>query len=246
MSRLVVYFALYFLVLVRTLSGEARHRGCYLKRDAVFHIEEDPLGLLGETVFLYRSTGPPAVVSVTEWKCTWRRYLIMMLLLCEDISVNPGPSSVDYPCGVCNCEVSDSDPAVCCDFCDLWIHVSCDRKITLSEYQDMVNQPSEDSWICSVCESSIDRLSTVSSSTPCNYLSAFARSILPKRFDLIACLCTHHFDIVAVTETFLDSSIPDAHIIPSGYTIFRRDCNRHGGGVLVLIRNSITAVHRKD
>ena len=86
----------------------------------------------------------------------------------------------------------------------------------------------------------------VSSSTPCNYLSCIcfnARSILPKRFDLIACWCTHHFDIV---ETFLDSSIPDAHIIPSGYTIFRRDRNRHSGGVLVLIRNSITAVHRKD
>jgi len=44
----------------------------------------------------------------------------------------------------------------------------------------------------------------------------------------------------------LDSSIPDTHIIPAGYTVFRHDRNRHGGCVLVLIRNSITVIHRKD
>ena len=48
------------------------------------------------------------------------------------------------------------------------------------------------------------------------------------------------------SESFLDSSIPDTHIIPAGYTVFRHDRNRHGGCVLVLIRNSITVIHRKD
>ena len=65
---------------------------------------------------------------------------------------------------------------------------------------------------------------------------------MPKRFDLFAFLCANNFDVVAITETFLDSSVPNAHIIPIGYTIFRQDRNRHGGGVLVMVHDSITAV----
>ena len=40
-----------------------------------------------------------------------------LLLLCGDISVNPGPPNV-FLCGVCAMEVADRDPAVCCDYCD--------------------------------------------------------------------------------------------------------------------------------
>ena len=113
----------------------------------------------------------------------------------------------------------------------------------------MLNTPSDDSWICSASASHINQLSKVSDPLTPNQLSCVCfnvRSILLKRFDLIAYLCTHQFDVVAITESFLDSSIPDVHIIPSGYTVFRRDRNRHGGGIIVLVRNSITAVHRKD
>ena len=113
----------------------------------------------------------------------------------------------------------------------------------------MVSNPSEDPWLCSNCELSIQQLRKVYESAPRKCLSCIcfnAQSTLLKRLDLIAYLCTHHFDMVAITKTFLDASIPDAHVIPSSYTIFRRDCDRHGGGVLVLIRDSITAVHHKD
>ena len=58
-------------------------------------------------------------------------------------------------------------------------------------------------------------------------------------------MCANQLDVVAITESFFDSSIPDAHIIPSGYAVLRRDRNWHGGGIVVLIRNSITAVHCK-
>ena len=211
------------------------------------HFDEDHLGLLSETLFIRRLRTPRVVII--KWKCISRNYFVILLLLCGDVSINPGPPSSSYPCGVCHCEVVDSDPAIFCDFCDSWIHVSCDQKVTLSEYQTMLNTPSDDSWICSACESHINQLSKVSDPLTPNQLSCVCfnvRSILPKRFDLIAYLCAHQFDVVAITESFLDSSIPDVHIIPSGYTVFRRDRNRHGGGIIVLVRNSITAVHHKD
>ena len=216
-------------------------------RPVVFHhVEEYPLGLLSESLFS-RSLRRPSVVII-NWKCTSRSCFLMLLLLCGNVSVNPGPPVAAYQCGICICEVKDSDAAICCDCCDTWIHVSCDPKVTLTDYQFMLSNPSDDSWICSNCEYNISQLSPGSGIMTHSHLSCIcfnARSILPKRFDLIAYLCANQLDVVAITESFLDSSIPDARIIPSGYTIFRRDHNRHGGGIVVLIRNSITAVRCK-
>lgn len=59
---------------------------------------------------------------------------------------------------------------------------------------------------------------------------------VPKRFDFIAMVCAHQYDLIAVTETFLDQSINDAHIILTDYNLFRRE---HGGGVMLAVRNSI-------
>ena len=132
----------------------------------------------------------------------------MLLLLCSDVSVNPGLPVAAYQCGICICEVKDSDAAICCDCCDTWIHVSCDPKVTLTDYQFMLSNPSDDSWICSNCEYNISQLSPGSGITH-SHLSCIcfnARSILPKRFDLIAYLCANQLDVVAITESFLDSS----------------------------------------
>jgi len=127
-----------------------------------------------------------------------------------------------------------------------WIHVSCDPKVTLTDYPLMLSNPSDDSWICSNCEYSISQLSQGCGIVRYDHLLCICRNIVPKRFDLIAYLCAHQLNVVAITgESFLDSSIPDAHIISSGYMVFRRDRNRHGGGIVVLIRNSITAVRCK-
>ena len=113
----------------------------------------------------------------------------------------------------------------------------------------MVNNPSDDLWICTLCEMSTGQPAStpgVSSDSGLSCVCFNARSILLKRFDLLAFLCAYHFDVVSITETFLDSTVPDAQIISSGYNIFRKDRNRHGGGMLVMVRDSITVVRRYD
>ena len=75
----------------------------------------------------------------------------------------------------------------------------------------------------------------------CIYLNA--RSILPKRFDLLAYICCHKVDILAVTETFLDSSISNA---PASYLLFHRDRSGHGGGVLIFVRDSLQVTPHND
>lgn len=93
-------------------------------------------------------------VVLFNWKSTSLAYFAVLLLLCGDVSQNPGPS-VALPCGVCSLEVSDGDAAVCCDNCDHWIHVSCDTSLSMDEYNVMVSNPSTEPWFCCSCKETI-------------------------------------------------------------------------------------------
>ena len=53
-------------------------------------------------------------------------------------------------------------------------------------------------------------------------------------------------DIVAITETHLDDSIDSLELFPNTYTIFRKDRNRRGGGVLIAVKNNICCLPRHD
>ena len=172
-------------------------------------------------------------------------YLATLLLLCGDISPNPRPPDV-FLCGVCALEVSDSDAAVCCDYCDHWVHVSCDPSLSMEDYNDMVPNPSMDPWFCFYCKESLakhvcelDSATSAQSGISCVCFNV--HSVVSKRFALSAYVLAGDFDVVAITETFLDDSIHDSHIAPPGYTIFCKDRNRHGGNVLLLIRDSLGA-----
>ncbi|CAC5402327.1 unnamed protein product [Mytilus coruscus] len=47
-----------------------------------------------------------------------------------------------------------------------------------------------------------------------------------------------HPDIVIGTEIWIDSSIKDSQIFPSGYKIYRKDRQLSGGGVLIAIKDT--------
>ena len=72
------------------------------------------------------------------------------------------------------------------------------------------------------------------------------RSLFPKRFALLAFLSVVNADVVAITETFLDDTIISSQLLTSDYTIFHRDRNRHGRGVMILVRSTIAAVRMLD
>ena len=66
------------------------------------------------------------------------------------------------------------------------------------------------------------------------------RSLLPK-LDSIS-IELNEFDIIALSETFLDSSILNGDLHIEGFQMpFRNDRNRHGGGVAVYVKNNIHA-----
>ncbi len=67
------------------------------------------------------------------------------------------------------------------------------------------------------------------------------RSLLAnKRLDDLLLFNTgKNFDILTLSETWLDGSITDDQLKLDGYNLIRKDRNRHGGGVAVFIRNDI-------
>lgn len=53
-------------------------------------------------------------------------------------------------------------------------------------------------------------------------------------------------DAVCLTETWLDATISSNDLSIPGFTLHRRDRNRHGGGVGIYIRDSISSTRRFD
>ena len=74
-----------------------------------------------------------------------------------------------------------------------------------------------------------------------------ARSLRNKVLDLQALLLVDIFDVVAITETWLDSNFGDHELLMDGFNIFRKDRHfQRGGGVLLAIRNHLPCSRRFD
>ena len=83
--------------------------------------------------------------------------------------------------------------------------------------------------------------------SPLKNCFVFARSIVNKTSRLELDIASSSYDIITLTETHLDDSISDGEILPSNYTVFRRDRKikgRSGGGVLIATRDYIKSVPR--
>ena len=72
-----------------------------------------------------------------------------------------------------------------------------------------------------------------------NILYYNARSLLPKMDELRVLVDTQQPHIVSIVETWLSSEISDNEIFLQGYQVLRLDRNRHGGGILMFIHESL-------
>ena len=74
------------------------------------------------------------------------------------------------------------------------------------------------------------------------------RSLLSVADEVYELFVHQNVDILAVTETWLDSSIADSEIFPymSSVKLVRRDRNCHGGGVAFLLSTKVKYVIRSD
>ena len=78
------------------------------------------------------------------------------------------------------------------------------------------------------------------------------QSMKGKVAEILTCLEVDDPDLIIGSETWLDSSISSSEIMPSGYTVFRKDrpvTSKKGitwGGVCIAIKSNIICHHRSD
>ena len=71
-----------------------------------------------------------------------------------------------------------------------------------------------------------------------HYLNA--RSLLSKLDELRVLCLANNYDIVCIVESWLSQDILDSELAITGYTIFRRDRNRHGGGIIIFVKDTLS------
>ena len=67
-------------------------------------------------------------------------------------------------------------------------------------------------------------------------------SIRGKKLELLAFLDFHQPHVVAIQETKIDSSVATSELFPETcpYSVYRKDRNIHGGGVMLLVHKDIS------
>ena len=72
------------------------------------------------------------------------------------------------------------------------------------------------------------------------------RSLLPK-IDQVKCIIDAiKLDVFCINESWLDDSIGEYEYEINGYQIFSKHRNRHGGGIVVYIKDSLIVMRRND
>ena len=173
-------------------------------------------------------------------------------------------------CGLCSGAVLKGHKAVQCDICDMWIHNECSFiaetqyetvnntnctwicpkceffNFSDSFFGEQVNVETENRFV-PLTKVKKDR------SSPCGtnkssfisglkFISMNINSIRGKKLELLAFLDFHQPHVVAIQETKIDSSIATSELFPETcpYSVYRKDRNIHGGGVMLLVHKDIS------
>ena len=73
---------------------------------------------------------------------------VLLLLLAGDVSPNPGPFNLKYPCGSCSKSVKKNQQGIVCDGSDKWFHRKC-IDMNFEAYQ--ILGTSDNEWLCTYC-----------------------------------------------------------------------------------------------
>lgn len=168
-------------------------------------------------------------------------------------------------CRSCYKEVKMTQPAISCDLCGMWIHRAC-SDMTSKLYNQLKKQ-TEFQWSCNKCRrdevmnydcadfsklpkkdqpDDIKKIKT--SKNEMLILNLNCRSMLNKTEEIAFILNNLDPDILCLTETWLDDSVPAQGYVPNGYRIIRKDRSEdfkqkygknRGGGVAILYKNHL-------
>ena len=169
-------------------------------------------------------------------------------------------------CTICFKEVKDSQQSISCNTCPRWTHRKCCR-IKIKKFKRLAKLEKFD-WFCVNCRED-DTTQDELYSPPVNFeihdqpnkyeivmktknelliIHINCRSMVRKEEELQNILELLDPDIICLSETWLDLSVPPNSHIPEGYKIIRKDRTenfqqkykkKHGGGVAILFKSNL-------
>ena len=173
------------------------------------------------------------------------------------ISLNPGPvHHAKRPlCSLCLKTIRRNQGEASCQACNGLFHLKCirisfeDSKCckSCSEGEVVVTEQVSESE--NTAYPKLKSLSELLLSKGLKVCHQNIRSLVPKTDQVRAFLESHKgISILGVTESHLSNNVSDTEITIDGYKLYRKDrqSNHRGGGVLVYLADSISALRRED
>ena len=188
--------------------------------------------------------------------------------------INPKDYIGKELCTTCHKEVKDSQQSISCDTCPRWTHRKC-CKISIKKFRKLA-QTKNFEWFCRNCREDDEKYEP----TPNSYQEITEKNDMPDSIDQVKkskndLLITHlncrsvgnkfeelqntidiiNPDIICMSETWFDNSVPPNAHIPEGYNLIRKDRNENfqmkykknnGGGVAILYRTYLNITEKKS
>jgi hypothetical protein len=63
---------------------------------------------------------------------------------------NTNSKKTKFPCNICGKNVQENARAICCDFCDNWVHIRC-NSISPSRYLELCEEDNYEDFLCIKC-----------------------------------------------------------------------------------------------
>ena len=223
------------------------------------------------TPLLNNNTQPATVNTVTINNTDTISTNYDMKLMKELPKINSKAYQGKDLCRICYKEVKMLQPAISCDICEMWTHRCCSDIST--KLYNLLKHKNHFAWTCNKCrkdeEIIQDRIDSTkleekdqpesiskakSSKNEVVIISINCRSLVNKFEELLNIIIETGADIICLTETWFDSSVPDNAFVPEGYRIIRKDRSNDfkqkygknkGGGIAVIYKENLK-ITRKD
>ena len=141
-------------------------------------------------------------------------------------------------CSTCLKPIAKNHQAISCDKCDRWTHRTC-ANMDVNKYRELKKMV-RFSFLCKNCSNQMDfkgKLKQVirekdlpelpekvnSHNSGVVILHINCRSLINKETELLAIILETNADIICLTETWYDESVPEGFNVPEGYSIIRKD-----------------------
>ena len=234
----------------------------YLEKEKALLQQEDPM-LLCASNLTTKEVGRFAVAQYRRHnkypsKKQSAKLILTILLISGNVAVNRGSTNIKYPC--CECaRVVKFGLSIACDQCNILYHQEC-AVMSSTIFECYKNATIEMQWIyircglpnisASLFDSSMSSINSSLNldedmlrvkSKSLRVVTVNFQSIYNKKDELSSFLIENDIDIVLGSETHLSPSINNTEIPPPPmYTCYRRDPADGWGGVIIIIKKSLT------